>query len=365
MISTNKSLGSRLKARLVHIRIRQLTKRDWCARHQNVYDLNPTYRHPCQRSVEQQHRALWRALRPQFSLDTLRVCHGISGLSDPRIVPEEVYVSEIEPCLNQHSEANFLANKNVYNRWYKIGIFPEVYVHNIEGDFYDGQYRQLNPAALHQLLDAVPYPVVLKPSVGPGGGAGVSFPQNLQTLKEQMHGRQNFVVQQRILQHEFLNRYNNTGLNTFRVCTYRSVIVSQIHILNISMRMGKGGSLDNETAGGIVCGIHSDGRLNSYAVDKYGTKFLKHPDSGMDFSRQEFIPQFDILKQLVRTVAQDVYLTRLVSLDACLDEHGQWRLIEMNLFNQTIRFSQYIGRPFFGEFTNEVIEFCRNHPTWR
>jgi hypothetical protein len=123
--------------------------------------------------------------------------------------------------------------------------------------------------------------------------------------------------------------------------------------------MGKGGSLDNETAGGIVCSVRSDGKLHDYAVDRFGTKFVTHPDSGLRFSDLEPVPHLRSLRTFACDMAQHLYLTRLASFDICLDINENWRAIEYNLFGQTIRFSQYAGNPFFGPFTSEVIDYCQ------
>ena len=357
--------GSQVKAKLRHYRIRQLTKQDWQKRHAKVFQLNPAYRRPCPAAIEKEHRDLWRQLRSDISLDTLHVCYGISGKASAEIIPEEVYISEIEPCLNRHRESVFLANKNFYNRWFTGGVFPAVFVHNIEGVFYDANYQVLPSTSVNAVIQNLPFPVVIKPSRGPGGGRGVYFVKNPQMLNEKMAGQQNFVVQQQIRQHEFFDKFNATGLNTLRVCTYRSVTDNQVHVLNVTMRMGKGGSLDNETSGGIVCNVNDDGSLTHYALDKYGAKYFMHPDTHINFSKTDIIPRLAELKQLSIAFAKDIYLTRLASLDATMDNTGNWRLIEMNLFNQTIRFAQYAGKPFFRQFTHEVIEHCIQHPEWR
>jgi hypothetical protein len=355
--------GSFLKAKLLHQRVRYLSRCDWNNRHRKVFQLNAGYGAKCDAFTEASHLKKWRRLRSDVSINTLRVCHGISGAANPDIVPEEVYVSEIEPCLNRYQEVAYLANKNLYNRWFPDGIFPTTFLHNIDGDLYDSSYQKLDQRDLDLAL--LPYPVVYKPSLGPGGGYGVCFPANRQELEEVMRNKTNFVVQEKLAQHQFLQRYSSSSLNTFRVCTYRSVKDNQIHVLNVSMRMGKGGSLDNETAGGIVCAVREDGSLNSYAVDKYGVKFSRHPDSGIDFSQNTTVPDFQELLQVSRQIAGNVFLARLVSLDACLDEEGKWRIIEINLKNQTIRFAQYAGKPFFGAFTEEVIGYCLQHRNWR
>jgi D-alanine-D-alanine ligase-like ATP-grasp enzyme len=121
--------------------------------------------------------------------------------------------------------------------------------------------------------------------------------------------------------------------------------------------MGVGGSLDNETAGGIHTLIKNDGSMNGFAVDKYGSKYLEHPDSGLTFDEQ--IPDIEGLKKLSLHIGSQIFLARLIGLDVSYDKNGKYRAIELNTKSQTTRFSQYGGVPFFGEFTDEVIDYCK------
>jgi len=350
-----------LKKHVLAARIRRLVALDWRRRHREVFRRNPSYREACRPEVEAEHIALWHPLSSRVRLETLRVCRAISGVARPEFVPEEIFVTEIEPRLNERRAA-FLEDKSIYERWFETGIFPEVLLHNIDGDFYDPNLRFLPRHSVNTLIEALPFPVVLKPNVGSSGGRGVRFPATSKELLHDMVGASNYVVQRLIRQHESLGRFNRAGLNTLRVCTYRSVADGLVRVLNLSMRMGKGGSLDNETAGGLVCGVFADGRINDYAVDKYGTKYLEHPDSRIRFRDAGFVPDIDRLVELSTAAAASVLRARLTSLDASYDADGRWRLIEVNLFGQTIRFAQYAGKPFFGEFTEEVIDYCRHLP---
>jgi len=154
-------------------------------------------------------------------------------------------------------------------------------------------------------------------------------------------------------------------LNTLRVYTYKSVASDRIHVLNVALRMGRGGSLDNLTAGGIACYVRPDGRLNTYAVDNYGAKFDRHPDSGLPFGPNALIPAFSSLLDLTRELAAALPMIRIAGWDMSLDPEGRWRCIEVNLSGHSIRFAQYAGQPFFGELTDEVIHYCLRHPRRR
>lgn len=359
-----KRWAEHLKSFAVRTRKRQLVDRAWRERHGKVLELHPQYAEPCERDVEESHRAIWRRLRKKVSLQTLRICSNISGRSDPRIVPEEIYATEVEPALNRREERLFLTNKSVYERWFGKGVFPHCFLHNIDGVFYGPDYERLSDGAVEEVVEGLDYPVVVKASMGPHGGRAVHFPEGPDQLLPLMEGWSNFVVQERIRQHPFLERFNQHGLNTIRACVYRSVETDDVHVLDSALRMGKGGSLDNETQGGIVCHLGEDGRLNDYAVDKYGGKFSAHPDSGLAFAEQDPIPGFEDMERLVSRTAESVYFARLISLDVCLDAEGGWRIIEVNLGFQTIRFAQYAGKPFFGEFTDEVIDYVEENPRW-
>ncbi len=357
--------GSRLKADLLHGRIRYLTRKDWRKRFDKIFELHPEYGNKCDREVESAHVKLWRGLSPRINLDTLRVCCNISGRVEVEIIPEEIYTSEIEPCLNGRSEIGFMAHKSVYNRWYGGNIFPHVFLHGIDGNYFDSDYSKVGESQIDGILEKIDYPVVIKPNIDSFGGANVHFPRDSGELRGLVGMMKNFVVQERIAQNEFFDRFNRNGLNTLRVCLYRSVVTNEINILNVALRMGKGGSLDNETAGGIVTFINENGSLNDYAVDKYGGKFSSHPDTGLLFADAGVIPGFKEMKALAVRIASDVFMARIVSLDMCLDDKGDWRVIEINLLGQTIRFAQYAGRPFFGGFTGEVIDYCLKTRKWR
>ena len=363
-LTTKEPVGfaSRLKKRFLLGRRRYLCKRDWCRRYQEVFARHPEYRVACAPSLESEHQALWRPLRRDMSMSTLRVCAHISGISDARTVPEEVFVSEIEACLNRYDALHFLTNKSIYDRWFQHAAPPETLLHNIDSEFYDGDYQLLADADIEGMLDGMEFPVVMKPSIDSGGGRDVCFPDSKAALEARMQNNMNYVIQRKLVQHEILaglNTRDALGVNTFRVCLYRSVLSNQWHVLNIALRMGCSGTLDNDADGGISCALSEGGRLNAYAVDKYGNKYASHPDSGVVFAEYEAIPHWDGLRDFSRTVAREVYLARLIGLDVCLDAEGKWRLVEINVSGQSIRFAQYAGQPFFGSFTQEVVDYCR------
>jgi hypothetical protein len=340
---------------------RKSSKYHWRGRYKQMRKMHPEYMRPCDGRVIKEHLALWRQIDRNVNLTTLFVCCNISGRQDPRIVPEEIFRSDIEPCFIRQRGADFQGYKNIYDKWYGRGLFAESLFHNMEGVICDGNYEKLKESQIETLLNSFNYPVVFKPSIQSGGGVGVCFPRSKEELQAQMKGRSNYVVQRKMRQHAFLDQFGLTaGLNTFRVCTYKSVADNTSHILNVAVRVGRGGGLDNETAGGLVCYVGDGGKLNHYAVDGLGGKFESHPDTGVKFGADnQIVPNFEEMKRLAIQLTELTYYHRLLSLDLCVDPDGRWFATEVNLQSQTVRFSQYAGYPFFGRFTDEIIEYYK------
>ncbi len=353
------------KAWLTHQRERQLSMRGRLAYYRDLERTHPSLFSPGSSAVEEQHRALWQDLRRGFSPLSLRLFGNLSGNWDPRLVPLEAYTSEIERVLNPEPESAFLAHKSLYGRWFSDGLFPRCYLHDVDGILFDERYRPRQASEVEAVLSECIYPLVIKPNIHSKGGHDIAFATSFNGLCEHLKGRKNYVVQERIKQNAFFDRFNAYGLNTLRCCVYRSLRDEAFHVLSVSLRMGRVGHLDNLAQGGMVCAVHADGGFQPYAVDDHGNKYLEHPDSGIRFDSIGVLPKYAELVSMLRNVAAQLWFHRLVSFDVAFDNDSRWRLIEINLRGQTISFSQFAGLPFFGEFTDEVIAYCLQNRPWR
>jgi hypothetical protein len=354
------SLPSRLKRALIYLRQKQLANRDWKQRYSRVFSNTPRLRAKVDGDLENAHKKYWSFFRRNVELDTLRVCKNISGNAVPEIVPENIFVADIQHSLNHYLDVSFLTNKSFYHKWHNPDFFPDNIFHNIDGELVDNNLNTIGLSQVERLVDGLDFPVLTKPNIDSGGGKNIRIVKTKQELLEFTQNDKNYVVQKILNQSDFFRAFNPDSINTIRVCLYRSVNDNQIHILNTVLRTGCGAThVDNEAAGGIVCFVNEDGQLNGYAVDKYGNKYSHHPNSGVPFVGA--IPQFERMKQIAKEVAHQTFLARLTSLDMCFDSNKRWRVIEVNLYGHSIRFPQYAGHPFFGPFTEEVIEYCKDH----
>lgn len=295
----------------------------------------------------------WKKISPIVNIKTVEICKSLTGSYNKFIVPEEIYALYLEPYFNPRFDSIFMENKNFYNKWFGNEFFPKDYFHKIDNIYYDSNLKKIKN--INEYIDncSIAFPIVLKPSVDSFGGRDIHFIESKEKLKKIHSSFENLVVQQKIQQSILIDKFNSDSVNTIRVCLVK--IDGEFQILNASLRMGKDGSLDNETAGGIVCNISDNGKLNTYAVDKYCRKFLKHPNTNVVFGN-ETLPFYYELLEASKCIAEKIFNTDLVSLDMCLDINNKWRCIELNLFGQTIRFSQYAGNPFFGEYTDKIVQ---------
>ncbi len=305
-----------------------------------------------------EYKNYWKGFNKKIDTKTVAMCYSISNVFDKRIIPEDIFFSDIELTLNQSNNIPFFENKSIYNKWFNDGVFPLDFLHRINGKYFNSSLELISELDALAIISNLSYPLVIKPNVDSFGGANVSFPESESELLKIISELPSFVLQEKIMQHNSLNNIYES-VNTVRVCLYKSVKDDQWHIINASLRMGKDGSLDNETDGGIVCSINENGYLNGYALDKYGNKFHQHPNSEVLFDIQ--IPFYKDMCNTAIAVSEQILYARIVSLDLCLDKEGKWRAIEVNLQGHTIRFAQYTGKPFFGKFTDEVVEYCVNN----
>ncbi|MCK4081108.1 sugar-transfer associated ATP-grasp domain-containing protein [Acinetobacter radioresistens] len=298
----------------------------------------------------------WGIFGTKVEIDTFLLCYNLSGKIDYNIVPENIFVSIIEPGLNKYTvkESSFLAVKNIYEKWFRCNrYFPKSYFHKIDNVFYDNNYKIIEDIDNFIKNSVINYPIVCKPSLGTAGGAGILFLKDLKELKESLNVYSNLIFQEKITQHKKIELIHS-GISSIRTCLYRDKS-GNFKVLNNSIRFGVNGSLDNVSAGGISCNIDKDGKLNYYAVSKYCDKYIYHPNSKISFS-DIVIPNYSKLSEVAIEIANEIPLCNLVSLDMCLDSNNEWRCLEINLSSQTIRFAQYAGKGFFGNYTEEVIE---------
>lgn len=314
----------------------------------------------------------WQPFGKRVDTRCCKIYAYISGVDDSNYVPEDVYYLQIEPALNRIEFSRVYRDKNFFDRYNARmpGIFPAVLLRNIEGVYCDKDYNRMeNVRGFIESLKEEK--VVVKPSLDTGGGKNIHFftrengilldkkkkKLSFEFLENEL--KKNFLIQDYIKQHDYMKTFNKTSLNTVRIYTYRSVKDDKVAILTCGLRMGgKEALVDNRNAGGVAVGIAENGYLGDYATDKLGNKFFTPPSApGVTFSHLGPVPHFDEMKQMAVKLAKDYYYFRILAFDFCLEANGRIRLIEINFGGLGIVFQMNCG-PLFGEYTDEVINYC-------
>ena len=149
--------------------------------------------------------------------------------------------------------------------------------------------------------------------------------------------RGDIVVQQKAEQCPELNAIYRHSVNTMRIM---SIIdkTGEVIILSRSLRMGTGGGrLDNAHSGGIFIGLDENGRLKEYALTLNGTKYYKHPDTGIIF-KNVVLPSVSLVDEAVKKCAIRVPAFRIVAWDIIVDSKYEPTMIEANFFVRDLMF---------------------------
>jgi hypothetical protein len=323
-----------------------------------------------------EHKKKWRKLSKKINDRWFKVYSKISGIESMDFVPENIYYNIIEPCLNNRVFTTAYADKNFHHlRFNEKQLFPETLLQNIDGVNYNSRYQPLlaEEKPLFERLKKY-NKIIIKPSTESGGGRKVRLfirekedvfynsRQEKFTLNYLKKGySSNFLIQEYIEQHDFYQRFNPSSVNTVRIFTYRSVTNEEIIPLHAVLRVGRQGKIvDNQASGGIACGIAPGGRPNHFAVDKWGNVY--ESTNAISFSEVGEIFMFEKMVQYAKALAPKMFYSRLNGFDFCVDRDAKVRLLEINCKNIEINFLQMSTGPLFKEYTDEVIEYCRQHP---
>lgn len=288
-----------------------------------------------------------------------------SGIVSEKYIPEYNFYEEIEPQFNRVEMAKGYDDKNIYDQLFPEIIRPSCFLRCINGTFYDQNYNRLEEAGdiLKCLSKGEEY--IIKPSLDGQGGKGVKKikvegsgfflgENKIDVLSLPELYREDFVIQNIIKQHRNLDTIYPHSVNTIRVMTFR--YNQQIHILSSIVRFGNHGSfVDNESSGGMSCGVNADGTLKNFAIAKKMDVYKKHPYTGEAFGGT-VIPNYEEVKQITKALHKKLLYFDIVSWDIAINRDAKPVLIEMNLLEQGINFHQGTNGPLFGDWTDEVLE---------
>lgn len=285
------------------------------------------------------------------------------GIDNPLILSDAIYVTSILRVLNPIQLSLTLQNKNYYPHLL-VGIKqPRVILNCMKGATRNEQGDCINAKESIRLLREAE-DVIIKPSVGGCGGNGVRRLLLDSRIKDeditaiiQEYGS-DYVAQERVKQSEQLARFNETSLNTIRVCTLN--INGATSIVNTMFRHGRNGAIvDNGGSGGICCGINQQGQFSGIAIDSKLNKY-ENTILGTPYSKASIPAVSKICEVAIASHKRYLPMIGFAGWDFALDENNNTVLIEVNLSWPGIMLEQLSNAaPIFGNRTEEVLQYCR------
>lgn len=272
----------------------------------------------------------------------------------PKFIPDDLWFFRILPHFNNLIFAKAHQDKCLHSVLFPDIKRPETIVKNVAGVFYDDELHLLTHAqAVARCHDKGR--ILVKPSVGSGGGDNIRFfdsgalsDGDIEDIFRR-YGR-NFIIQKKMPQHADMARLNPASLNTVRAVTF--LYNDQVYLLNAVLRIGSGDSeMDNTCQGGVVVHIGPDGRLDTLGVNK-AWQYTDVLPNGIRLA-DVTVPSYERIVESVKRLAVRMGHYRIIGWDIAVTPEGEPMLIEFNILPMlSCQFSQ----PPFGELTDQVLE---------
>lgn len=270
-------------------------------------------------------------------------------------IPDNYYYCILDTHFNNPVAAEILDDKNLYDLLLHDVPQPQTVFHKIDGLYLDSNYQIISEADAKRMC--LQYgKVILKPSINSCSGSGINVydcnVNDSDELSSFLRSKPSFVCQEYLHQSSFMSTFCSSCVNTIRIITI--LFQGEIHVTTSVLIMGGEGAGTNHLhRGGIVCGIHQDGRLFSVGFDRDLNEYTRHP-SGVVFDNC-VIPNYYKVLNLVKQVAPRLgHISKMIAWDIAFDEKDEPVLIETNLtWGGSV---QIAAGPVFGDMTKDILD---------
>lgn len=316
----------------------------------------------------------WRDLQKKPSLNCYRKYYDL--IDEPaNIIPIDLMNTVIQPILNPNIYRPYYLDKNSFEKIYGKDIMPVTVLRNFNGRICDADFMpiELNDFNLSEITESKA--LIAKPTRDSYGGRHIllfnkkengQFEWNEDPEKEvsvdllnDLLGN-NWILQEKLMQHDFMAQFNESSVNTFRTHIYTSPVTGKTDVAAMCMRVGaKGNWFDNIHSGGFCVSVDlNSGVLGSKAADGKGNPAEYTND--IDLVNNTFVvPNFDKLKEFAIEVGKKVIHHHSLAADIMMDEDGNFKLIEVNIGTFDANMFMATGVSAFGKYTDEVIDYCK------
>ena len=223
--------------------------------------------------------------------------------------------------LNDKTVANILDNKVLFNERFN--------------DFLGREWINLNSASQEEFEGFIKDKtyIIVKPVDQACGRniekINVEKISDTKTLYDSLIQKEQFLVEECIVQHPKMSEIYPNAVNTLRIVTVTRN--GKVNIMFRSIRMGNAENVvDNFNHGGLFTTIDKDGIIKKPAVDKKGSIYTNHPFTNANIVGFE-IPLFNDALNYVETMASKIPEVGYIGWDIAITEKGPV-VVEANPF---------------------------------
>lgn len=243
-------------------------------------------------------------------------------------IPSDFFWLRLLSHLNPPQSSYISYRKSFDHRMFgAFSIQPVLF--RTHGVFFDADFQSLDAGEAFERVRQIPGEVVLKKEKGKGG-KDILFVRPEEVTKEMLLGRDEYLVQQAVKQHDYMNSIYPGSINTIRITTFLEDDGS-VSVKFAVVRVGLDGSrTDNLSSGGCMIMLDENGHAVTGARSRTGEVLQdRHPATGFPF-REMHIPWLPEAADRCRQAHLSYPYLRLVGWDVIIDPHGRPRLLEWN-----------------------------------
>lgn len=303
----------------------------------------------------------WKGVSHKLSTGYLghRIYKTLHGF-DPNYVPSCYFYPFIMRTLNDSDAVTAFSHKGMIPTYLSQLPQPQIVVNSIRGCLFDGAFKLISKKKAIDIIKGINTSLIIKPSTDTSSG------KNVKIINENIDHSEiesiinsyndNFVIQEIVKQSISTKRFNPTSLQTLRINTL--LLNNHLSIERTIMRVGGANSIvDNLDAGGFMVDIDPNGQISKYG---YSLDGIKHESSNGYTLESYSIPNFDKVVKLAQEAHLRFPQCKLIGWDIALDENDNPLILEANLKYPSVVGVQLCGAPFFGNRTDEVIDYVRS-----
>lgn len=293
----------------------------------------------------------------------------LTGQKNSRLIPRDILNKEIYPVFNDYGVTSYYGDKNIYGTMIKPPYAPETVIRKIGGNFFDSDYNPIDFENAHNILLNSYTDMVIKPSKSNNGRGVAKFnirdnkiyfnEKNISFIDLLKIYNKDFIIQKAIEQHPNMAAPHPSSVNTIRIVTFRWK--GEIRYLFAFARFGINNDIrDNATVDlSPAVGITDSGEFFEVGINKGGQTFTHHPTTNFCFADLNPIPNYEEFKQFIKDSHKKFIHLDIISWDIAVGLDGKPIILECNFAGSTPFYQLVSQKPFFGDLTEEVLEYIR------